>query len=934
MAEPLLSVMIPTHNRKDFLRECVESVRVTRADCEIVVLDNASSDETPQMMESLARTDPRIRYIRNESNIGTTANYNKAMKVARGKYICLLGDDDAVLPGNFEKKLALLEAHPQVGLVYSQALRMKGNGEIEGTILWPGILTYSYLGGRNEWLDLLPACYISLQSVVFRQELYKRHGGMCDEVNQWAGNDWDMLLRFCSDTKTAYIAEPLVCVRYHSASNTESVSRRAGMFAEGRLKLWRKWLVENNNPPVLDEAVWQRMFQAFLPDLRWEFGDDAKKIEAYLHRLQELKQESVRKIASRFTILMSGVETAMKAAHAVPPASTGLPIPAWWSKLWHRLQPGGAGTLRWVGKSEEAIIHELENEGWKVLVPSEKRSKSSEIEWNALAGFGEGWQQQAGALKVGGLFLIAVPLPSTPAIQFRESVEKAFDATVHLLDPEADCGWLFAFGWKGRRIEYPRRSVLMVAHQRALEIFGGGETQLFETLYHLREEGVQADVSLSLRLSPENYDLLHLFSLFHADKRDRLRTIQSPMVVSTIFWDYAELRYATAVVAAIFAQTDEAAVQRALDAWREGTLQVQGLTPKQTQEPPELRANQRAVLDCARILLPNGEREMQMVRKAFGEIPIPWHVVPNGVRPERFLNADPKPFVERFGLRDFVLCAARIEPNKNQAMLIWALRGTGLPLVLAGRESDTGYAALCRKWSGENVHFVGELNPDMLASAYAAARVHALPSWSETPGLVNLEAGLAGCSLVVGDRGTEQEYLGEFAFVCNPADYCAIRSAVMRAWEDSNPERAEACRQHILQRYRWQHTAQVTAEVYESVLSESNRWFVVPRWDDALTWQPVIEAYLRAGAIGKCALLSIYAGSLTASDPNEACRCVEAYLRERGVDANECPDIEITNELPNDRFTRIVLTGGNLDDTLRQRYAEQCVLLNALISAT
>lgn len=937
MSEPLLSVMIPTYNRMKLLRECVDSVRTTTADCEIVVLDNASPDETPQMMESLARADPRIRYIRNERNIGTTANYNKAMKIARGKYICLLGDDDAVLPGNFEKKLALLEAHPQIGMVYSQAMRMNGDGLIEGTILWPGILTYSYIGGRNEWLDLLPACYISLQSVVFRQELHERHGGMYDESNQWTGNDWDMLLRFCSDTETAFIAEPLVCVRYHSSSNTEAVGKQAGKFANGRLKLWRKWLVENDNPPVLDEAVWQRMFQAFVPDLRWEFGDDAKRIETYLNRLQELKQESVGKIAARFTMLTPAVETSFsssqQAARAVPPVSTAPAVPAWWSKLWHRLQRGDAGTLLWAGKSDETIARELEKEGWKVLTPSKKSGKSSETELNTLAGFGEGWQEHVGALKVGGLFLIAVPLQSIHATEFREGVEKAFDATVHLLDPEADCGWLLAFGWKSQRIENTRRSVLMVAHQRALEIFGGGETQLFETLFHLREEGVRADVSLSLRLSPENYDLLHLFSLFHADKRDRLPIIQSPMVVSTIFWDYAELRYATAVMAAIFAQPDEAAVQRALDAWREGTLQVQGLTPKQTQEPPELRANQRAVLDCARVLLPNGEREMQMVRKAFGDIHTPWHVVPNGVRPERFLNADPKPFVERFGLRDFVLCAARIEPNKNQAMLIWALRGTGLPLVLAGRESDPGYAALCRKWSGENVHFVGELSPDMLASAFAAARVHALPSWSETPGLVNLEAGLAGCSLVVGDRGTEQEYLGEFAIACNPADYCAIRSAVMRAWEDSDPERAEACRQHILQHYQWQHTAQATAEVYESVLSESNRWFVVPRWEDATTWQPVIDAYLQASVIGKCRLLSIYAGSLTASDPNEACQCVEAHLREIGMDANECPDIEITNELPHDRSTRIVLTGGNLDDTLKQRFAEQCVTLSALIAA-
>jgi len=925
--------MIPTYNRKDFLRECVESVRTTTVECEIVVLDNASSDETPQMMETLMQTDPRIRYIRNEYNIGATANYNKAMKIARGKYLCLLGDDDAVLPGNFEKKIALLEAHPQVGLVYSQALRINGNGEVEDTILWPGILRYSYIGGRTEWLDLLPACYISLQSVVFRRELYQRHGGMSDEDNQWAGNDWDMLLRFCSDTETAFIAEPLVCVRYHAESNTEVVGRRAGMFAEGRLKLWRKWLVDNDNPPVLDEAIWQRMFQAFLPDLRWEFGDEAQKIETYLSRLQQLKQESISKITTRFARLSSGAATSFSSAqtaHALPFAPPTPQIPAWWSKLWHRLQREHTGRLLWCGKNDEKLQRELELAGWKVLMPSKRNGKTTQAPLNALVGFGEGWQEHAHTLIMDGFFLIAVPLASVQAGDFRECVERALDASVHLLDPEENCGWLFAFGWKGRRIKNLRRFVLMVAHQRALQIMGGGETQLFETLFHLRDEGVQADVSLSLRLSLEEYDLLHLFSLCHAEKRSRLASLKIPTIVSTIFWDYSELRYATAVVAAVFAQAEEAAVQRALDAWRAGTLQVQGLTPKQFQEPPELRATQRAVLECARVLLPNGEREMQMIRQAFGEINTPWRIVPNAVCPERFLHADPRRFIERFGLRDFVLCAARIEPNKNQAMLIWALRRTGLPLVLAGWESDPGYATLCRKWSGENVHFVGELNPDMLASAYAAARVHALPSWSETPGLVNLEAGLAGCALVVGNRGTEQEYLGEFAIACNPADYCAIRSAVMRAWEEASPERAEACRQHILKHYQWQYTARVTAEVYESIRCRSKRWFVVPCWEDVMTWQPVIDAYFPADTIGAGGLLSLYAGHLTNSDPHEACQCVEAYLRARGIDPNEGPDIEITSELPRDHFTQIVLVGGKLDETLRQHYGKRCITLHDL----
>jgi glycosyltransferase involved in cell wall biosynthesis len=124
------------------------------------------------------------------------------------------------------------------------------------------------------------------------------------------------------------------------------------------------------------------------------------------------------------------------------------------------------------------------------------------------------------------------------------------------------------------------------------------------------------------------------------------------------------------------------------------------------------------VLRLGRLLLPNAAREWQMVQRVFGATE-PAQIVPNGIRPERFLNADAALFEQQYRLRDFVLCAARIEPNKNQLMLIWALRDTGLPLVLAGKESDAEYAALCRRWAGGQVHFLGELTPQMLASAYA-----------------------------------------------------------------------------------------------------------------------------------------------------------------------------------------------------------------------
>ena len=561
-------------------------------------------------------------------------------------------------------------------------------------------------------------------------------------------------------------------------------------------------------------------------------------------------------------------------------------LPDWWQRLWQRLPAfGSAGS-----------------------VPSSIGSDALTLPF-------------AKQLSDGCPFLIAHQgMPDSPE-RWRESLEAELGATVHLLDPEPETDWLLAFGWKGQRVPGIRRRVRMIPHRRAMQMMGGGETQLFETLYALREYGVVADVSIALRLPESGYDLNHLFSLYHADRLTLLERCQKPFVASTIFWDYTELLQAGMTIKAIFSQADERAVQQMLYAWRSRQLIVPEVHPPDTYPL-------RRVLQLARVLLPNAQREQEMLSRVFGAMEQPVVIVPNAVHPERFLNANPVLFVEQYGLSDFVLCAARIEPNKNQLMLIWALRETGLPLVLAGKESDPEYAALCRRWASARVHFVGELSPDMLASAYAAARVHALPSWSETPGLANLEAALAGCVLVVGNRGAEQEYLGAWAYVCDPGDWESIRKAVLQAWADTDPARREAQRQYVLNRYTWQHAAERTTYAYELALDRPDRWLIVPDWSQSSTWLPALQRHVARWTQGAspASLLILYAGSLNGANPAEAYEQILEALHQLGMDAETCPDIELTDRLPTGDV-RPLLTGGGCDLLLQAQYGARCLSL-------
>jgi hypothetical protein len=194
-------------------------------------------------------------------------------------------------------------------------------------------------------------------------------------------------------------------------------------------------------------------------------------------------------------------------------------------------------------------------------------------------------------------------------------------------------------------------------------------------------------------------------------------------------------------------------------------------------------------------------------------------VVTNAVD-ERFFSARPEPFVERYGLRDFVLCAARVEKRKNQLLLVAALRGTGIPLVIVGQPNPEEYRELCRRYADANVTFLEALPREELASAYAAAKVHALPGWFETPGLSTLEAAAAGCSIVTTDRGTAREYLGDGAWYCDPKDVVSIRNAVLAAYQ---APRAGQLRELVRERYTWARAAESTLEGYRLALALHQR---------------------------------------------------------------------------------------------------------------
>jgi glycosyltransferase involved in cell wall biosynthesis len=232
---------------------------------------------------------------------------------------------------------------------------------------------------------------------------------------------------------------------------------------------------------------------------------------------------------------------------------------------------------------------------------------------------------------------------------------------------------------------------------------------------------------------------------------------------------------------------------------------------------PRLPGWRRELFELAAAVLPNSPAEANQLARLFAVDRRKLRVVPNGVLPSMG-SVSPERFRRQYGVRPFVLSVGRIEPRKNQLGLIRAVRALGLPLVLIGQAPPQfgEYAEECRDAGGDCVTWLGQLdhhNP-LLASAYKAARVFALPSWFETPGLAALEAGLAGCPIVVTPYGSARDYFGDLAEYARPHRVDEITRAVSRSWENGPDPRLA---RFIANRYLWPKVAQITAEVYDQV---------------------------------------------------------------------------------------------------------------------
>lgn len=368
--------------------------------------------------------------------------------------------------------------------------------------------------------------------------------------------------------------------------------------------------------------------------------------------------------------------------------------------------------------------------------------------------------------------------------------------------------------------------VALLTHGAESTTLGGPSVRVPRTQQEIQKLGVNAHYCHNLNKQALSSEIVHLFNIWTpleaVQIARKVKAAGRTLIFSPIILDLSEAALWQVDLLHVFHSAVDAA-----DAGRMMRLAyklAENTDYRQTEPEPGYIDALKEIVELADGIIFLSQRELQLFEQLTGASTDNSFLVHNPVDAEHFANADPSLFREAYGVNDYILCLARLEHRKNQLMLATALAGTGMQLVLVGHSVDDDYLALIEQFGDANVLHVPRLEPgsEMLRSALAGARVFALPSWSEGAPLAALEAAAAGARLVLSDRSGEREYFGDFARYCDPADVVSIRTAVTEEWNaQPDPQRAEAQKAYVRQKYSWQNYAHGTVDVYQQVVARA-----------------------------------------------------------------------------------------------------------------
>jgi glycosyltransferase involved in cell wall biosynthesis len=357
--------------------------------------------------------------------------------------------------------------------------------------------------------------------------------------------------------------------------------------------------------------------------------------------------------------------------------------------------------------------------------------------------------------------------------------------------------------------------VLFVNRSSFLSFKGGDTTQLLMTAQELRKLNVDVTIyEPGTIIEDGQFDIIHFFNITRpATILAILKASKLPFVVSTIYADYTFYKFINpwnkmGLLMRIFGSDGVEYFK---------SIAKHLLKKEQLDYLPFFWKGQRKsiqqILAKASFLLPNSESEYLRLKSRYPNAK-KYAVIPNGVDTTKFAVTTS---VERKSGQ--LICAAMIEPRKNQLNLIRAIKDSNYSLFIVGEHAPNhrAYYEQCVAEAGPNVTFVGRLEYDELVDFYLQSEIHVMPSWFETTGLSSLEAAFLGCKVIVSPMGDTKDYFEDMVGYCAPDDISAIQKAIDSAHENVLDERLK---EKVIHTYNWTTTALKTAEVYAEIIKK------------------------------------------------------------------------------------------------------------------
>ena len=277
MSSPMVSLLMSVYNGERYLREAIESILDQAfSDFEFIIVDDCSTDNTPEILKKYAKLDKRINLLHNNRNLGPFHSHNRSIKVACGKYLAILDADDVSLPRRLASQVRFLEEHPEVGVLGTWVAYLNENNRLTG--IWqphtlPSLVRWSMLFSNP----------LAHSSVMMRRSLVK--SGVAYRPEVLYSGDYDLWFRLSEKTELANLPDFLCLRRVHKEMIT---ARHYEQQEQTHITIMRQILLK-----LLGKDVPDRLITSFRKASKKELLDTGEELRAVTILIRNLYQAYV-----------------------------------------------------------------------------------------------------------------------------------------------------------------------------------------------------------------------------------------------------------------------------------------------------------------------------------------------------------------------------------------------------------------------------------------------------------------------------------------------------------------------------------------------------------------------------------------------------------------------------------------------------------------